>query len=125
MDQILFTTHTTLGAFAIKFARSLTLILALSSAAIADDGTIIFSGYDPLWQAPTVIEERDGQYWMDGQPMEEIRHLAMPTMGLSLALQDRIGSPDNYFLIHDQVLHIYTNCELGPCTLRRSISQSK
>ena len=120
-----FSTHTPLGASATRFSRSLVLTLAFSGAAFADDGTTIFRGYDPLWQAPTVIEERDGQYWMDGQPMEEIRHPEMPSIGLSLALQDRIGSPDNYFLIHDQVLHIYTNCELGPCTLRRSISQSK
>lgn len=122
---MLFTTHTTFGAFAIKFARSLALTLALSNAAIADDGTIIFSGYDPLWRAPTVIEERDGHFWMDGQPMEATRHPETPSIGPSLALQDRIGNPDNYFLIHEQVLHIYTNCEFGPCTQRRSISQSK
>ena len=120
-----FTAHTTHGAFAIKFARTLALTLASSSVAIADDVTTIFSGYDPLWQAPTVIEERDGQYWMDGQLMDEIRHPEMPAIGLSLALQDRIGNPSNYFLIHDQVLHIYTNCEINPCTLQRSISQSK
>lgn len=99
--------------------RDLDQCLALSGT--ADDGEIIFTGYDPLFRVPTIIVERGGQYYMDGQAMEKLRHPAMPITGLSLALKDRIGVPDNYFLIFSKQMEIYTNCEFGPCSFRRAI----
>lgn len=86
---------------------------------------MVFEGYDPLWQAQTVIVEHDGAYYMDGEPMDELRHRNMPAEGLSLAMRDRIGNPDNYFLVRHGRLEIYTNCEHGPCQLKRSITASR
>ena len=84
---------------------------------------VIFEGYDSLWQTQTKIERRDGRYCLDGDRMEEKRHRNMPNDGLSLVLADRIGEPDNYFLVRDGWMHIYTGCEYGPCTLKRTIRQ--
>ena len=55
--------------------------------------------------------------------MEEKRHRNMPTDGLALVLVDRIGEPDNYFLVRDGRMDIYTGCEYGPCSLKRTIRQ--
>ncbi len=110
---------------ALNSIRTLTLALALSGAVVADDGAVIFEGYDPLWQAPTVIVERGGRYYMDGDEMDKLRHPNMPADGLSLALRDRRGNPDNYFLIRDRKMDIYIDCEFGPCSLKRSIDRSK
>ncbi len=97
----------------------------LSGAVVADDGVVIFEGYDPLWQAPTVIVKRGVRYYIDGDEMDQLRHPKMPTDGLSLALRDQRGNPDNYFLIRDRKMDIYTDCEFGPCTWKRSINRSK
>ena len=98
-----------------------TALLAFSvGSATADDSTIIFAGHDPFWQAQTTIVKRDDVYFMDGEEMEELRHANMPADGLALAIRDRIGAPDNYFLLRDGRLEIYVNCEFGPCTKKRS-----
>ena len=88
-----------------------------------DKDAVIFDGYDSLWQTQTIIERRDGWYYLDGDKMEEKRHRNMPTDGLALVLVDRIGEPDNYFLVRDGRMDIYTGCEYGPCTLKRTIRQ--
>lgn len=88
-----------------------------------DKDAVIFEGYDSLWQTQTKIERRDGRYYLDGDRMEEKRHRNMPNDGLSLVLVDRIGEPDNYFLVRDGWMDIYTGCEYGPCTLKRTIRQ--
>lgn len=90
------------------------------SSSTADDSAVIFEGYDPLWQAQTIIIKRDGAYFMDGEEMEELRHPNMPADGLALAIRDRIGAPDSYFLLRGGRLEIYVNCEFGPCTRKRS-----
>ena len=88
-----------------------------------DKDAVIVEGYDPLWQTQTKIERRDGRYFLDGDRMEEKRHWNMPNDGLSLVLIDRIGEPDNNFLVRDGRMDIYTGCEYGPCTLKRTIRQ--
>ena len=88
-----------------------------------DTDAAIFEGYDSLWQTQTKIERRDGRYYLDGDRMEEKRHRNMPNDGLSLVLVDRVGEPDNYFLVRDGQMDIYTGCEYGPCTLKRTIRQ--
>lgn len=67
------------------------------------------------------IVEQDGRYLMDGQPMEELRHANMPSDGLSLAMIDRVGRPNMYYLVLPRQLDIYINCEFGACTFRRAI----
>ena len=88
-----------------------------------DKDAVIFEGYDSLWQTQTIIERRDGRYYLDGDKMEEKRHRNIPTDGLALVLVDRIGEPDNYFLVRDGRMDIYTGCEYGPCSLKRTIRQ--
>ena len=88
-----------------------------------DKDAVIFEGYDSLWQTQTKIERRDDRYYLDGDRMEEKRHRNMPNDGLSLVLVDRIGDPDIYFLVRDGRMDIYTGCEYGPCTLKRTIRQ--
>lgn len=88
-----------------------------------DNDVVIFESYDSLWQSQTKIERRDGQYYLDGDKMEEKRHRNMPNDGLSLVLVDRVGEPDNYFLVRNGRMDIYTGCEYGPCTLKRTIRQ--
>ena len=88
-----------------------------------DKDAVIFEGHDSLWQTQTKVERRDGRYYLDGDRMEEKRHRNMPNDGLSLVLVDRIGEPDNYFLVRDGRMDIYTGCEYGPCTLKRTIRQ--
>ena len=88
-----------------------------------DKDAVIFEGYDSLWQTQTIIERRDGGYYLDGDKMEENLHRNMPTDGLALVLIDRIGEPDNYFLVRDGRMDIYTGCEYGPCSLKRTIRQ--
>ena len=84
---------------------------------------MIFEGYDPLWQANTIIVRRDGRYYLDGDAMEERRRRNMPADGLALVLGDRRGEPDNYFLVRSGRMEIYTGCEYGPCTLKRTIRE--
>ena len=83
------------------------LVMGLSSVtSSADDSTVIFQGYDPLWQDTVIIVERRGEYFMDGSAMEVLRHPNMPTDGLSLAMKDRIGRPDLYYLVLPNKLDI-------------------
>ena len=96
-------------------------VVALAFASVVGADTVVFKGYDPLWQAITVVEKRADQYFMDGDVMDKLRHRNMPKGGLSLAIRDRIGAPDNYFLIRDGRMDVYTNCEFGPCRKKRSI----
>ena len=39
--------------------------------------------------------------------MEALRHPAMPREGLSLAMKDRVGSPDRYCVVHPMRLDVY------------------
>ena len=104
------------------FVRVTALFVAfmVTSVALADE--VVFEGYDPLWQATTVVEKRGDGYFMDGDAMDELRHRNMPNGGLSLAIRARTGAPDNYFLIRDGRMDIYVNCEFGPCRKKRSIA---
>ena len=88
-----------------------------------DNHAMVFEGYDPLWQAETIVERRNDRYYLDGDAMEEKRHRNMPAEGLSLVLVDRRGERDNYFLVRDGRMGIYTGCEHGTCTLKRTIRQ--
>ena len=100
------------------------LCLQSAAATAADDGTIVFEGYDPLWESNTTIVKRDGTYYMDGGKMEELRHPNMPSDGLSLTLTSRVGRPNMYYVVLPRMLEIYINCEFGACTFRRSITGS-
>ena len=86
-----------------------------------DEGRLIFEGYDPMWESETSIVIRDGAYYMDGERMEELRHEKMPKDGLSLAMVNRVGRPNMFYLVLPRKLDIFINCEFGPCTYRRSI----
>ena len=103
----------------------ITSLLAAAGAARPDDGAVMFRGYDPLWQAPTIVVRRDGRYYMDGAALDELRHRNMPAGGISLAIRDRRGAPDIYFLIRDRAMEIYVDCEFGPCRFKRSITRSR
>ena len=83
--------------------------------------TIAFQGYDPLWQDTFTLVKRHGEYLVDGAAMEELRHPNMPPDGLSLAMKDRIGRPDLYYLVLPKKLDIYVNCEFGSCPFQRSL----
>lgn len=99
----------------------------VSALVQADDGDrLIFEGYDPLSGSKTSIVLRGGDYYMDdaymdGAQMEELRHENMPQDGLSLAMVDRIGRPNMFYLVLPRKLDIFTNCEFGPCNYRRSV----
>lgn len=68
------------------------------------------------------VERRNGRYYMDGDEMERKRHPNISRGGLSLAMKDRIGSPNMYYVVrHPTRLDIYVNCEFGPCGFKRSI----
>lgn len=86
-----------------------------------DDSKSVFSGFDALWGSTARIVFRDGAYYLDGELMEELRHENMPEDGLSLAMVNRVGRPDMYYLVLPRKLDIYTNCEFGDCGLRRSV----
>ena len=94
--------------------------------------SILFHGYDtfqaerfgePKHDWLVVIEKTDDGYMMDGMAMEVRRHSNIKHEGLSLAIQDRTGEPDMYYVLDAkrQTLAIYVNCEIGPCTYKRSI----
>ena len=104
------------------FGTISTAFAALVFAGTVAADTVVFRGFDPLWEALTVVTEHAGEYFMDGDAMDVLRHPNMPSEGLSLALRDRIGAPDNYFLIRDGRMDVYTNCEFGPCRKKRTIS---
>ena len=72
---------------------------------------------------PVVIEKTDNGYTMDGMAMEERRHSNITHEGLSLVMQDRIGEPDMYYVLDAkrETLALYVNCEIGPCTYKRTI----
>ena len=55
--------------------------------------------------------------------MEVRRHSNITHEGLSLAIQDRTGEPDMYYVLDAkrQTLALYVNCEFGPCTYKRTI----
>ena len=94
----------------------------VSATVQANDGDrFVFEGYDSMWEATTSIVFRDGDYYMDGLRMEQLRHENMPRDGLSLAIVDRIGQPNLYYLVLPRKLDIFINCEFGPCNYRRSI----
>lgn len=67
------------------------------------------------------IVKRGGKYYMDGSEMELLRHPDMPNDGVSLAMKDRVGRPNMYYLVLPKKLDIYVNCEFGSCTYKRSI----
>ena len=67
------------------------------------------------------IVKRSGEYYMDGSEMEQLRHPNMPKDGLSLAMKDRVGRPNMYYLVLPHKVDIYFNCEFGSCAFRRSI----
>ena len=93
------------------------------STASAED-SVVFEGHDPLWETTTAIVDRDGIYFLDGSEMEELRHVSMPSEGLSLAMKDRIGEPSMYWLILPRQMDLYINCEFGACELKRSIKRA-
>ena len=86
-----------------------------------ESGTLIFEGFDPVMQWDTAIALRNDKYYMDGQEMEELRHPNMPQDGLSLAMKDRVGRPNMYWLVLPRMLDVFVNCEFGQCTHKRSI----
>ena len=71
------------------------------------------------------IVRRNGKYLyiMGGteEELTEARHHNMPKDGLSLAIVQRIGRPDNYFLVLPNLMEVYTNCEYGDCNHKRDI----
>ena len=73
-----------------------------------------------MWESMTSIVLRNGEYYMDGERMEQLRHENMPRDGLSLAMVNRVGRPNMYYLVLPRKLDIFTNCEFGPCNFRRS-----
>ena len=81
----------------------------------------IFAGRDTRLGYDMKIEDRNGTYYMDGSRMERARHENMPKGGLSLAMTDRIGDPDMYYVVKPKMVDIYVNCEFGPCEFKRSI----
>lgn len=83
--------------------------------------TLIFEGHDPVMQWDTTIVLRNGKYYLDGQEMEKLRHPSMPQDGLSLAMKDRVGRPNMYWLVLPRMLDVFVNCEYGQCTYKRSI----
>ena len=87
------------------------------------DESILFHGHDTVFDSPVVIEKTDKGYTMDGTAMEERRHSNITHEGLSLAMQDRIGEPNMYYVldVKRQTLTLYVNCEFGPCTYKRTI----
>lgn len=83
---------------------------------------VLFKGQDPVWMGSVMVERRNGRYYMDGDEMQRLRHKNMPGGGISLAMKDRIGMPNMYYLVRSRGrLDIYVNCEFGPCTFKRSI----
>ena len=60
-------------------------------------------------------------YYMGDEPMEPMRHPAMPREGLSLAVKDRVGSPNLYYVVLPGRLDIYADCEFGDCRFKRSV----
>ena len=82
-----------------------------------------YGGDKPDWHVKIV--RRGGKYiYIAGNVEEELteaRHPNMPVDGLSLALVQRIGRPDNYFLILPNMVEVYTNCEYGGCNHKRDI----
>ena len=82
-----------------------------------------FRGYDTHLRECVVVERRctSCPWRMHGRKMQALRHRSMPTHGVSLAMPNRIGQPDNYFLVTPRAVHIYANCEFGPCGHRRVV----
>ena len=97
---------------------SCVLLLALTASA---SEKVIFEGYDTHLGFETKIVMRDGKYYMDGEEMEELRHKQMPKDGISLAMKDRIGRPNMYWLVLPKMVELYVNCEFGKCRFKRSI----
>lgn len=98
------------------------IILAAPITLYAEEQeTLIFEGYDPVMQWDTTIVLRNGEYYLDRQKMEELRHPNMPQDGLSLAMEDRVGRPNMYWLVLPRKLDVFVNCEFGQCTYKRSI----
>ena len=94
---------------------------ALAQGGNSENG-LVFTGYDPVLGIHVRIEKSGGVYMMDGMAMEVRRHPNIPDRGISLAIVDRVGKPDNYFVLHRQgELSIYVDCEFGPCRYKRSI----
>ena len=99
-------------------AISVLLSVALTAAAAEE---VIFEGYDTRLGFETKIVMQDGKYYMDSEEMEELRHKNMPKDGISLAMKDRIGRPNMYWLVLPKMVELYINCEFGKCKFKRSI----
>lgn len=82
---------------------------------------IVFDGYNPVMEWDTMVVSRDGKYYMDGEEMEILRHPNMPKEGLALTMKNRVGQPNIYWLILEERIDMYLNCETGPCKYKRSV----
>ena len=91
-----------------------------SRTADSENG-LIFTGYDPILGDYVKIEKSEGVYMMDGMTMEVRRHPNILDRGVSLAIVDRVGEPNMYYVLHQGELSIYIDCEFGPCRYKRSI----
>lgn len=107
-----------------EMIRKTALVLSgmlLSVLTVNASEKVIFEGYDTHLGFETIIVMQDGKYYMDGGEMEELRHKNMPKDGISLAMKDRIGRPNMYWLVLPKMVELYVNCEFGKCRFKRSI----
>ena len=109
----------------VRGALALTAALGGTAPAAGEEGEMAFRGYDPVWKSDTVIRKGSAGYTMDGAEMEVRKDPRIRHRGIPLAMVDRIGKPNMYYVldIEGGKLAIYVNCEFGTCTHKRTIKR--
>ena len=82
--------------------------------------------HDHRWNETVTVYKQNGKLFVkDVLGSTELERWNVPSIqGESYAIVDRVGSPDNLYVIQpDGRLGFWTNCEFGPCDKKRTMEQ--